>query len=76
MYYRVSNESWGGVGSATQANTYTAVGTAGEVLTSNGAGIDPTYQTVTGTGTVTVVGQGVYVYCVGDWWWDNYYSDS
>ncbi len=32
------------VGSATQANSYTAAGTSGQVLTSNGASADPTYQ--------------------------------
>jgi hypothetical protein len=32
------------------------IGTSGQVLTSNGAGADPTFQTVTGTGTVTNTG--------------------
>lgn len=36
----------------------TAAGTAGQVLTSNGPAADPTFQTITGTGTVTVVGAG------------------
>ncbi|MGJ5136856.1 beta strand repeat-containing protein [Bradyrhizobium oligotrophicum] len=33
-------------------------GTSGQVLTSNGAGADPSWSTITGTGTVTSVGSG------------------
>ncbi len=33
----------------------TAAGTSGQVLTSNGAGVDPTFQTLSGSGTVTSV---------------------
>jgi hypothetical protein len=42
------------IGGASNAVSSTAVGTAGDVLTSNGAGMDPTYQTPT-AGTVTSV---------------------
>lgn len=42
------------VGEGTSAMVCTAVGTAGQVLTSNGAGVDPTYQSVAGTVTHAV----------------------
>ena len=42
------------IGDAANAVTSTVVGTAGDVLTSNGAGVAPTYQTPT-VGTVTSV---------------------
>jgi hypothetical protein len=41
------------VGNTTSAVTVTGAGTSGQVLTSNGASADPTFQTVSGTGTVT-----------------------
>ena len=40
------------VGEGASAIAATAVGTSGQVLTSNGAGSDPTFQAVAGTGTV------------------------
>lgn len=40
----------------------TGAGTAGQVLTSNGSGSPPTFQTVTGTGTVTSVSASVPSY--------------
>ena len=43
------------VGNGTGAVNVTAAGTAGQVLTSNGASLDPTWQTLPGTGTVTSV---------------------
>jgi len=44
------------IGSGTSAVTATSAGASGQVLTSNGASADPTWQTVTaGTGTVTTV---------------------
>jgi hypothetical protein len=43
------------IGAGTSAVTLLAPGTAGTVLTSNGAGVDPSWATVTGTGTVTSV---------------------
>lgn len=42
-------------GGAATAPTSTAVGNVGQVLTSNGTGVDPTFQTVSGTGTVTSI---------------------
>ncbi len=36
----------------------TGPGTSGQVLTSNGAGVAPTFQSVTGTGTVTSITSG------------------
>lgn len=42
------------VGNGTAAIQATAVGSAGEVLTSNGAGLDPTFQAVSVTATNTV----------------------
>jgi hypothetical protein len=42
-------------GNGTSALGVTAVGSAGQVLTSNGAGNPPTFQTVSGVGTVTSV---------------------
>lgn len=41
------------VGNGTSAVAVTGAGTAGQVLTSNGAAADPTFQAVGGTGTVT-----------------------
>jgi len=38
------------IGGAGQANTYTAVGSATQVLTSNGPGVDPTFQAAAGGG--------------------------
>ena len=43
------------VGAGSSALAVTAAGTAGQVLTSNGASADPTYQSVSGTGTVTSI---------------------
>lgn len=42
-------------GNGTSACGVTAVGSAGQVLTSNGPGVSPTFTTLTGTGTVTEV---------------------
>ncbi len=47
------------IGNGSGAVAVTSAGSAGQVLTSNGASADPTYQTVTGTGTVTSVGVSV-----------------
>jgi len=44
------------IGNGTGAIAVTGAGTSGQVLTSNGAGVDPTFQTVSGTGDV--VGPG------------------
>lgn len=46
------------IGQGTSAVAVSTAGTAGQVFTSNGASADPTFQTITGTGTVTVVGAG------------------
>lgn len=43
----------------------TSAGTSGQVLTSNGAGVAPTYQTVSGTGTVTSVTGGTGITVTG-----------
>lgn len=40
------------IGNGTGAVQVTSAGTAGQVLTSNGAGVDPTFQTISGTGDV------------------------
>lgn len=40
------------IGNGTGAIAVTGAGTSGQVLTSNGAGVDPTFQTVSGTGDV------------------------
>lgn len=43
------------VGEGTSSVAVTSAGTAGQILTSNGASADPTFQTVVGTGSVTSV---------------------
>lgn len=43
------------IGNGTGAIQVTSAGTAGQVLTSNGAGVDPTFQAGGGSGTVTSV---------------------
>lgn len=48
----------GGTSSTSPFQSVAAVGAAGEVLTSNGAGALPTFQAVAGTGTVTSVAAG------------------
>lgn len=49
------------VGNTTSAVNVTAAGTSGQVLTSNGASADPTFQTISGTGTVTTLTAGTNV---------------
>lgn len=44
------------VGNGVSAIAVTGTGNSGQVLTSNGASADPTFQTVSGTGTVTTTG--------------------
>lgn len=44
------------IGNGTGAVAVTGAGTSGQVLTSNGAGVDPTFQTISGTGDI--VGPG------------------
>jgi hypothetical protein len=44
------------IGAGTAGVNVTSPGTTGQVLTSNGASADPTFQSVSGTGTVTSVG--------------------
>jgi hypothetical protein len=47
------------IGNGTGAVQVTSAGTAGQVLTSNGTGVDPTFQTISGVGTVTSVAASV-----------------
>jgi hypothetical protein len=47
------------IGNATGAIQATSAGTSGQVLTSNGAGVDPTFQTLAAGGTVTSVAASV-----------------
>lgn len=46
----------GGTTSTGALQSVVGLGTAGQVLTSNGAGVLPTFQSLSGTGTVTSVG--------------------
>src|SRR3990167_1902690 len=51
------------IGNGTAALHVTTAGSAGEVLTSNGAGVDPTFQAVPGTGDITAVGDCATAAC-------------